>query len=245
MRAAIEAGRRERRLAKSAVEAVGPAVVRTGEAARLPGVAGDELGAAVATDVLERAELEVVAANDDHLFAGRGREDPRAGRLDLVLATHADEGAIEDCAALVGEALVVEVRAGRERRRLAERRRDPLELLSHRRVAHAPMLPRARDAAPEVAGRTFDWPADAALDLRRRARLSAALAELGRARVARRAHLDLVLGAVVEIGQHRAGASVGLAAIALAPEEGERDPEEPRDREPGPHRAINDTATAS
>ncbi len=96
---------------QSAVQAVGPVVVGTGEAVRLSPRYIANGGAAVSTTVQQGVEVAFAVPGHDHrLPTDRGGLE--ASRLgDLALVGHPDPGAVEDLAHLLGEDLRIGVEA--------------------------------------------------------------------------------------------------------------------------------------
>jgi hypothetical protein len=126
-----------RGVAQAAVEAVGPRVVRTLEAADGALARGDEPGAAVAADVVEAAALE-----EQQALAGDPGGEEAAAAGDRARVADAHPAAEEQVLGLPRGDVLVDVCAGGEERRLQQWAERWLELLAgeHR--------PRRRSGAP-------------------------------------------------------------------------------------------------
>ena len=98
-----------------ALEVVGPGVVRALDALADAGFGlGEQAGPPVPADVIEGANLVVLAPDDDQALVGDLAEDGIAGIGDLVLAADEDPHPGEEPFALLEEVIRVDVIAGRQ-----------------------------------------------------------------------------------------------------------------------------------
>jgi len=81
---------------ESAIDSVGPAVVGAAELFRAALRLGDDGGGVMAADIVESAELVVIAARDDNGFAGNVRSEEISFFADLVDAADGLPGFCED-----------------------------------------------------------------------------------------------------------------------------------------------------